>query len=664
MAARVNSATPDTVITEKDLSLLSRTATLALTPCGQTQPHPNAACILTDPSGIVVAEACLLAQGTQAPEIAATLTAQGRAQGGTAYLNLETGDCHGDTSAIQALIASGVGRVVVGLRNPVMALRGVAIDALHAAGITVSVLSESPCSASAEILEATDSAVLAANEPLLHVTALNRPLGVLKYAMTLDGKIAASSGHSAWVSGPTSRQKVFETRAMSDAVIVGGQTVRRDDPRLTTRLEGGHQPLRIVMSRTLDLPIGAALWDTTQAPTIVATQRGVRKEFQRMLRSRGVEVLEFDFLSPAALADYCRQRGHLRLLWECGGTLAAPAIAGGAVHKVMAFVAPKIIGGTKAPTPVGDLGFVEMTQALPLQEVQWSITGQDLMLSGYLPVSGGSKALAASLGLRKSVENDSNNGVTTSTAAATAATQTTQTANANNNGRENSTTRRLSSNIESPTSSSHLPVAGFYKNWERFGCFSNFSPHPITMPDEPMTHRALETFHPRSGSSTSSSTSREWKTNEHYYQAQKFAGVNHPEATSLIEQIFSAPSPEVAAALGRRNERNRPELLREDWGQSKSAVMQAALRAKFAVHKGPRQLLLSPEMRRATIVETAPHDYFWGQGFDGSGHNTLGKLLMKVRDELVSEVAEEESHSESGMKTSDVMAGTRGTPTT
>lgn len=639
---------------EKDLSLLSRAAALSLASSGETQPHPNAACVLTQPSGNVVAEAYLLAQGTQAPEIAATLAAQGRAQGGTAYLNLETGDCHGDTSAIQALISSGVKRVVIGLRHPVVALRGIAIDALNAAGITVLVLSESPCSASSELLETADSAVLVANDPLLHVTALNRPLGIVKYAMTLDGKIAASSGHSAWVSGTESREKVFETRAMSDAIIVGGQTVRRDDPRLTTRREGGHQPLRIVMSRTLDLPIGAALWDTTQAPTIVATQRGVRKEFQRMLRSRGVEVLEFDFLSPAVLADYCRERGHLRTLWECGGTLAAPAIAGGAVHKVMAFVAPKIVGGTKAPTPVGDLGFVEMTQALPLDEVQWSVTGQDLMLSGYLPVSGGARALAASLGLRKLIGEASNTGNGAAAVAAGTILQHQEpdanSSASNNNSKASGPSRRLSSNIESPTSSSHQPVAGFYKNWERFGCFSNFSPHSITMPDEPMTHSKLETFQPRPGAPPTAfcmheGSSREWSTAEHYYQAQKFAGVDHPEAKALVATIFSATSPEVAAALGRRNERTRPDLLREDWEQSKSAVMHAALRAKFAAHKGPWRLLMSSELKRAIIVETAPHDYFWGQGFDGSGHNMLGKLLMKVRDEFHSEMQDGESES-------------------
>ena len=91
-------------------------------------------------------------------------------------------------------------------------------------------------------------------QALLHRAVTGKPLGILKYAMTLDGKIATSSGHSAWVTAPASRARVFEMRARSDAVIVGGQTVRRDNPRLTTRRDSGHMPVRIVMSRTLELP--------------------------------------------------------------------------------------------------------------------------------------------------------------------------------------------------------------------------------------------------------------------------------------------------------------------------------------------------------------------------------------------------------------------------
>ena len=91
------------------------------------------------------------------------------------------------------------------------------------------------------------------------------------------------------------------------------------------------------------MPQDAKLWDVSAAPTIVMTQRRVRSTFQARLRDRGVEVIEFDFLTPDAVAEYCYARGFMQLLWECGGMLAAPAIAGNAIHKVMAFVAPKLV---------------------------------------------------------------------------------------------------------------------------------------------------------------------------------------------------------------------------------------------------------------------------------------------------------------------------------
>lgn len=576
-----------------DLDHLAQAAAASLVSAGETQPHPNAACIIVDRSGSMVATASLWAQGTEAPEVAAVRSAGAAAVGGTAYLNLETGSCDGDAAGVRALLASGITRVVVGLRHPLASHRGSAIGALQSGGLEVVVLGENPCDnvALAEIAAVSD-AVLLANEPLLHRAVLGRPMGVLKYAMTLDGKIAATSGHSAWVSSKESRQVVFETRARSDAVIVGGQTVRRDNPRLTTRRDGGHQPVRIVMSRTLDLPANAALWDVAHAPTIVATQQGARREFQRVLRSRGVEVLEFDFLTPDALAEYCFQRGFLSLLWECGGMLAAPAISGGAVHKVMAFVAPKIIGGVKAPTPVGDLGFVEMTQAVAVVEPTWRQVGPDLMITGYLPKSGGPRGLAEML---KTPQETADGGSASSSA----------------------------KNTE------------FYKSWDKFGALSNFTPHPVALPDCPMTHLALETFQPDQNNASIHENYRVWPSTEHYYQAQKFAGVESPEAQAVIEEIAAAASPEAAAALGRRHERTRPELVREDWSRSKTAAMHAGLRAKFAAHPEPRRLLLSTARATGSIVEAAPHDYFWGRGFDGSGQNMLGRLLETVRDELL-----------------------------
>jgi diaminohydroxyphosphoribosylaminopyrimidine deaminase/5-amino-6-(5-phosphoribosylamino)uracil reductase len=139
------------------------------------------------------------------------------------------------------------------------------------------------------------------------------------------------------------------------------------------------------MSRSLNLPEQARLWNIQEAPTLVATEVGSSRTFQKMLRDKGVEVVEFNSLTPEEVMSYLYERGFCSVLWECGGILAAKAIAQGAVQKIMAFIAPKIIGGDHAPTPVGDLGLTNMTEALLLERVSWRVVGNDCLVEGYLP---------------------------------------------------------------------------------------------------------------------------------------------------------------------------------------------------------------------------------------------------------------------------------------
>ena len=556
----LSSASGDTFLSERDFSWITRAAQLADSSSGKTQPHPNAGCILVNRDDELVAQAFQWAQGTESPESQVANLARDKAKGSTAYLNLETGNCHGDDTAVQALIQIGVSHVVVGLRHPISELCESAITAYRQAGLKVSVVGE--CQLDPHTSKESETSAfrecLMVNEALLHRAILHKPFGLLKYAMTMDGKIATTTGHSAWVSSSESRARVFEARSRSDVVIVGGNTLRRDNPRLTTRMEGGHQPARIVMSRTLDLPQNANLWDVSHAPTIVMTQQGARREFQKALRGRGVEVVEFPFLTPEAVSSYCFERGYLQCLWECGGTLAAPAIGGGAIHKTLAFIAPKLVGGCKAPTPVGDLGFVEMTQAIELLDVSWQQSGPDLMMTGYLPNS---------RGLFNLIKETGPSGA--------------------------------------PSRSRSVE---FYKSWDTFGSFSNFSPHPITV------------------------ANKVWASTEHFYQSQKFHGVSHRDAVAVVEAIEAASCSEEAAAIGRRTERLRPELVRPDWADVKVEVMLTALREKFSTHVGPRDLLLSTG--DSMLTESSPHDFFWGRGFNGQGANMLGKLLMRVRSEL------------------------------
>jgi diaminohydroxyphosphoribosylaminopyrimidine deaminase/5-amino-6-(5-phosphoribosylamino)uracil reductase len=208
--------------------------------------------------------------------------------------------------------------------------------------------------------------------------------------MTLDGKIGTSAGHSAWVTGAEARFEVQRLRAACDAVVVGGNTVRCDNPKLTCRDLGSRNPLRVVLSRCLDLPGEAHLWDTEVAPTLVLTEVGANPEVQKWLANRGVDVVELAPLTPASAMAYFYDRQFLSVLWECGGTLAAPAIADGSVQKVLAFIAPKIVGGHCAPTPVGDLGLAAMTDALALRGVTVRPMGADCLVEGYLTRSAGS----------------------------------------------------------------------------------------------------------------------------------------------------------------------------------------------------------------------------------------------------------------------------------
>ncbi|XP_024961000.1 riboflavin biosynthesis protein PYRR, chloroplastic-like isoform X2 [Cynara cardunculus var. scolymus] len=552
-----------------DASYMKRAADLSDKSVGFTSPHPNFGCVIatSGSAGKVVGEGYLYGQGTKPAEVQAVEAAGGYCRGATAYVNMEPGDCDGDLTALSAFIKAGITRVVIGIRHPLQHLRGKAVQALRSEGLHVDVLGEDIRSVSIE--EALKSCLLV-NAPLLYRSASRVPFSVLKYAMTLDGKIAASSGHASWISSEMSRYRVLELRARSDAVIVGGNTVRNDNPRLTPRLGGGHVPMRIVMSQTLDLPEVANLWDVRDVPTIVVTQRGASRSFQKYLASKGVEVVEFDILNPKDVVDFLYDRGYLSILWECGGTLSASAISSGVIHKVHAFVAPKIIGGKNAPSPVGELGMVEMTQALELIDVCYEQIGPDVLISGYLhPIPDVTHIIP-------SVEE--------------------------------------TSAIDPSLSSYDSPIIFFNKTWDPYGSFSNFSPHPVQLPDE-------------SGDYVT------WPSVEHYYQAHKFVGSSNPNARSYVEAIYLAKSPEEAARMGRKIQREHPDMVRWDWENVKTEVMYKALKYKFSIYPYLNSMLLSTAGR--VLVGASNKDLFWGGGRDGEHLNYLGQLLMKLRSEFL-----------------------------
>jgi diaminohydroxyphosphoribosylaminopyrimidine deaminase/5-amino-6-(5-phosphoribosylamino)uracil reductase len=360
--------------TEFDREMMQRCLHLARRALGYTSPNPLVGAVIVK-DGKILGEGFHPRAGEPHAEVFALRAAGDSARGATIYVNLEPCNHHGRTPPCsEALIKAGLAKVVVGMVDPNPLVAGGGIAKLRAAGIEV-----------LTGVEENDCRLL--NEGFIHRILYHRPFGILKYAMTLDGKIATSSGHSTWVTNDAARQTVHRLRATCDAVIVGGETVRQDNPYLTNHEQGNHNPLRVVMSRQLDLPPTANLWDTNTASTVVLTEVGANPEFQALLRQRGVEVVELDPLTPNQVMAYLYDRGFCSVLWECGGTLAANAIAQGAVQKILAFIAPKIIGGSNAPTPVGDLGFTNMNEALSLEGVEIRVVGSDCLITGYLPQS-------------------------------------------------------------------------------------------------------------------------------------------------------------------------------------------------------------------------------------------------------------------------------------
>lgn len=358
-------------------AMMQRCLSLARQAAGFTAPNPLVGCVIVQ-DGEIVGEGYHPKAGEPHAEVFALRAAGDRAQGATAYVSLEPCNHFGRTPPCsEALIKAGVATVVVGMVDPDPRVSGKGIERLRAAGINVVVgVEESDCQR--------------LNEAFVHRVLHQRPFGILKYAMTLDGKIATTAGHSAWITNEVARSHVHQLRATCDAVIVGGNTVRRDNPHLTTHHQAEasktpHNPLRVVLSQTLDLPQTAHLWDTEVAPTIVLTQGNPNPKGQAFLEQQGVEVINLEELTPQTAMVCLNQKELLSVLWECGGTLSARAIADGSVQKVLAFIAPKIVGGQEAPSPVGDLGFNKMTQALQLERVRWHIVGEDCLVEGYLP---------------------------------------------------------------------------------------------------------------------------------------------------------------------------------------------------------------------------------------------------------------------------------------
>jgi diaminohydroxyphosphoribosylaminopyrimidine deaminase / 5-amino-6-(5-phosphoribosylamino)uracil reductase len=349
---------------------------------GRTWPNPAVGAVIVC-DGRVIGRGATRPPGGPHAEIVALREAGEAARGATLYVTLEP-CCHvGRTGpCTDAVVAAGISRVVASVEDPYPAVAGKGFAALRDAGIVVETG-----------VMAEDGARLIAG--FAHRMRTGRPLVTLKWAMTLDGKIATRSGSSQWITGPDARLEVHRMRDRSDAIAAGPGTIRADDPRLTTRLpeaeagEGGpHHPLRLVLDPRGTTPPAATVFDpATPGETRVVASPAAPAAWRHDLEARGVPVSIVDAEGPGWLAAALAEAGSWginTLLVEGGGRFAASLLEQGLAGRVAAFIGAKVIGGADAPTPVEGAGVEEMADAWRVLPERVIPLGSDLLLEGRL----------------------------------------------------------------------------------------------------------------------------------------------------------------------------------------------------------------------------------------------------------------------------------------
>ena len=359
---------------ELDESYMREALRIAEYARGRTSPNPLVGAVIVR-DGTIVASGWHRAAGEPHAEIHALRMAGELARGATLYVTLEPCAHHGRTGpCAEAVIAAGLARVVVALSDPNPLVAGRGIHLLTAAGIEVTT-------------GVCEDEARRQNEIFLKWVTTKRPFVTLKTAMTLDGKIASHTGASRWITGAAARARVHAYRNEYDAILVGIGTVLADDPSLTTRLEHGtgKNPLRIVLDSEARTPLDAKLVADGAAPTIIVVSERADHRRVNLLRACGAEVVTLGTqrVDIAALLDYLGAREITSLFVEGGAAVNWSLLAGGSVDKVHAFIAPMLMGGETAKTPIGGTGFDSPQTALRLHDMTVEQVGTDILVTGY-----------------------------------------------------------------------------------------------------------------------------------------------------------------------------------------------------------------------------------------------------------------------------------------
>jgi diaminohydroxyphosphoribosylaminopyrimidine deaminase/5-amino-6-(5-phosphoribosylamino)uracil reductase len=368
------------------MRLALREAALAV---GRTSPNPAVGCVIVK-KGKLVAKGRTQPPGHDHAEVNALKKAGAKARGATAYVTLEPCNHVGRTGKCsEALISAGVARVVVGMRDPNPHVDGGGLMRLKKAGIATDI----------GVLEEDCQAHLAKWTRWV-LTA--RPWVTLKAAITLDGRLAAKSGDSKWVSGERSRQHAHQMRNLVDAVLVGARTVAMDDPQLTARIPRGRDPRRVILDGKLSIPAKSrALPGALVISTLDAKPRDD-------LAIEGVEIVQVPGsdgkVDMTEMLNALGRRGITWLLVEGGGQVHGQLLQAGLVDDVVLYIAPKMVGAGGVPL-LGVEGVQTMAEAWRLDGVETRRLGEDVLITGRVAAAAAAPKKTAQRSVQKAAKS-------------------------------------------------------------------------------------------------------------------------------------------------------------------------------------------------------------------------------------------------------------------
>lgn len=342
---------------------------------GKVNPNPMVGAVIVK-SGLIIGQGYHDAYGHDHAEVNGFKDIKEDTIGGTLYVTLEPCSHYGKTPpCVDKIIEKKIKRVVIGSLDPNPLVAGRGVKKLEEAGIDVDI----------GILEKECNAL---NEIFMKYISTKKPFVIMKTAMSLDGKIATQSGESKWITGEVARGNVHNLRNSLMAIMVGVNTVIKDNPELTCRVEDGKNPIRIILDSSLRIPLNSKVITDKKARTIIATTEKASVDKLSILTQSGIEVLVTSSKNGQVnLKELMVKLGEINIdsiLVEGGGTLNFEALKAGIVDKVQIYIAPKFIGGNMSKTPVEGMGIESLQEAYGVENVTVTIVEKDILIEGYM----------------------------------------------------------------------------------------------------------------------------------------------------------------------------------------------------------------------------------------------------------------------------------------